>query len=170
MFVVATALLAAAMLFRPQVSTAVVTRGDEFLYRSDLAGARKYYARAILIDPNNGVAVDRLAFFGMQLRTPASLQSSLAVTEAYLAKHPDDANVRADRGLCLQILKRYRLAAREFAIAASQAHDARYYTFAGWDALRSGDRTAARKFWQLALNAQPQFSPALGALRQIETK
>lgn len=163
-------MLWAAALFRPQVSTALVTRGDEFLYRSDLSGALKYYSRANAVDPNDGVAVDRLAFFGMQLRTNDSLHASLVATGAYLARHPEDANVRADRALCLQILKRYQLATAEFAIAASETHDARYYTFAGWDAMRSGDRALARHYWQSALHVQPMYSPALGALRRIDKR
>lgn len=145
---------------------ALVTRGDEFLVRGDVHAARRYYLRAMRLDPNSEVAVDRFVFFGIQERSVKALNDSAAVATSYLLVHPQDGFIRADRALCFQILKRYEAAASDFAVAARSLHSAKYYTFAGWARYRAGDPLKARRLWNSALSIQRSYGPAVGALKK----
>ncbi len=155
------------LLFRAQVATSLVVRGDDFLYRRQVERARGYYVRALWFDPESRAAADRYVFFGMQERTPASLAASIAIASRYLALRPDDATVLADRALCYQIERRYSEAAPDFSHAGALARDPRYFTFAGWAALRSGKRREARMLWHEALALDGRFGPARFALARV---
>ncbi|MDQ2680524.1 MAG: hypothetical protein M3Y21_05815 [Candidatus Eremiobacteraeota bacterium] len=153
------------MLFRAQLADALVNRGDDLLFRNQLGAARLYYGRAMQIDPSSAVAVDRFAFFGMEQRTARAIAESVEAASWFLAKHPDNSDVLLDRALCYQLRRQYALAAQDFADAAKKSHDARYYTFAGWAALRAGRPQAARQLWRAALQVRPAFEPARHALQ-----
>ncbi|HEY8314822.1 MAG TPA: hypothetical protein VIG51_11740 [Candidatus Baltobacteraceae bacterium] len=167
--VAALSLLLAATLFRAQLASSLVVRGDEFLYRNDISGAATYYRRAIRIDGDFADAADRLAFLAMQKRTQAALAAAVAATTVYLGQHGDDPRILADRAMCYQIEKRYRKAEPDFERAAWLLRDPRYFTFAGWAAARSGSRTRARKLWVAALRIDPRFLPARHALERRAT-
>ncbi len=156
----------AALLFRAELASALVARGDDYAARGNASGALKYYGRAIWIDRDLAAGVDRYTFFSFQQKTSGALRSAVVVASAYLKRHPDDGAIRADRGLCFQILKQYSAASRDFTAAANQLHSAQYYTFAGWARYRIGNRLAARRLWNLALKVNPSYSPAVGALRK----
>ncbi len=156
----------AGLLFHGQIAIALITRGDDFLTRGDISSARYYYFRAMRFDHNLGPAVDRFVFFSIEQRTPKRLREAIIVASAFLSDHPHDAALLADRALCYQLIKRYNLAAADFAAAASASRSAKYYTFAGWATYRLGERERARHFWKTALSIDGQYSPAVGALRK----
>lgn len=158
-------LLLAAAVFRTQISSALVVRGDDFVYRSDLQRARAFYARALWFDPDDGEAADRFAFFGMQRKDAASLESCVDAATAYLRRHPGDARLRVDRALCYAWQRRYDRAERDFERAAQAMRDSRYFVFAGWAARRLGERERARSLWRSALAVDPHSLPARRALR-----
>jgi Tfp pilus assembly protein PilF len=159
-------LAVAAVLLRPQLSQALVVRGDEFLVRSDAAGALVRYERALAIDPRNANAADRAVFAGMERHTPEALVRAVRTADAYLRIDPNDSTVLADRALCLLVRRKYDAAARDFEAAAAATSDARYYVFAGWARLRAGDARGARSMWTRALHLHPGFRPAEIALAE----
>ena len=89
----------AACILRPQISDALVVRGDEFLYRADPARALVYYRRARAVDGDDGAAADRFAFVATMMRDARVNAEALRETSAYLQRHPDDAVVRMDRAM-----------------------------------------------------------------------
>lgn len=153
-------------LFRAQIATSLVGRGDDYAARGDVNAALTYYRRAIWLDRDHAAAVDRYAFFSIEERTQHGLRSALDIATMYLQRHPKDGTVRADRALCYQILKRYHAASVDFTAAADELHSAQYYTFAGWARYRLGDRPAARRLWNLALKMDASYGPAWGAIRK----
>lgn len=161
-----TSLLLAAPLFHAQLADALVTRGDEFLYRGNTSAAKDYYARALGVDGTSEAAADRFVFFSVQNRTERSLKAAITVASRYLSRVPSDAPLLEDRAMCYQYERRYDLARADFERAARLTHDPRYYTFAGWAAKRSGKRAAAVKLWLAALHVDPHFLPARRALRE----
>ncbi|HEY8296751.1 MAG TPA: tetratricopeptide repeat protein [Candidatus Baltobacteraceae bacterium] len=165
--VAAASLSVAALLFRAQLGAALVVRGDDFLYRSDARQARTYYARALRFDPDSESAADRYVFFGLQVRTHASLDAAIGVASAYLRRHPDDGAILADRALAYLIERRYDKAEPDFERAARASRDPRYFTFAGWAALRAGRESVARDLFDRALTIDPRFRPARYALREV---
>lgn len=162
----AIAIAASTMLFRAQIASALVSRGDEFLYRGQLTSARFYYARALWVDQSSAVAADRFAFFGMEQRTPKALAESIQATSRFLQLDGANVNVLLDRALCYQVLHQYDKATADFMRAAQVSRDPRYFTFAGWAALRSGRRAKARALWVAALRSNPLFLPARRALEE----
>ncbi|MGZ3499201.1 MAG: tetratricopeptide repeat protein [Vulcanimicrobiaceae bacterium] len=161
----AISLMLAAMLFHKQLAEALVSRGDDFLYRGDAVTARTYYARALDVDHTSQSAADRFVFFSLQQRTVRSLELGVVVATQYLERVPRDATILEDRALCYQLQKRFRLAEMDFERAAQLTKDARYYTFAGWAAKRDGKNAAAIRLWVAALRVDPHFWPARRALR-----
>lgn len=154
-------------LFHVEVAAALVTRGDEFLSRGDLASARRYYGRALVLDRNSQDAADRFVFFSSSALDKRVLLGAVRAATNYLTGHPANAQLLADRALCFERLKQYRLAARDFSSAARVSGSARDFTFAGWAALRAGQRGDALRFWRYALARDARFGPARLALQRI---
>lgn len=118
------------MLFRPQISTAVMLRGDDLLARGDAAGALVKYRRALSFDPANGAALDRVLFAALQHRGAGTLYGVLKRADAYLSQHPADTAVLQDRALCELMLGKRVLAAGDLERAARISHDAQTSAFA----------------------------------------
>jgi tetratricopeptide (TPR) repeat protein len=151
-------------MLRPQVSDALVVRGDEFLYRAQSARALSYYARALAIDPDNGAAADRFAFVALTSREPRAIAQSLREATAYLARHPGDAVVLMDRAMAYRAVGNARAALADFALAGARAADPRAFAFAGFMARQLGEAGLAARYWRAALALRPGFVPALRAL------
>jgi tetratricopeptide (TPR) repeat protein len=164
--IAAIALTAACLLFRSQIAQALVVRGDDFMYRGQPLQALSHYARAVSLDADLGIAVDRYVFVSMQRHDPASLRSGIYTADAYLARNPRDATVMADRAMCYLAERHFRAARRDFELAARASSEARDYVFAGWAALRSGDSSGARALWRQALRIESRYEPALVALSE----
>jgi len=118
------------MLFRTQISTGIMLRGDDLLSRGDTAGALVKYRHALSLDPSNGAALDRVLFTALQHRSAGTLYSVLQRANGYLSQHPRDVAVLQDRALCELMLGRRVLAARDLERAAGVSHDAQTSAFA----------------------------------------
>jgi len=158
--ITALALLIAAQLFRTQVSLALVGRGDDFLYRSQIDQAIRYYQRAVVVDPHSAVAADRLAFFSMHSNTKASSEDAVRISTRFL-EQGDDTSIRADRGLAYLKLHRYNAATSDFEAVAFKTRDPRYFRFAASAAWRANRVSEARRLWNAARAAG--YRPARGA-------
>jgi tetratricopeptide (TPR) repeat protein len=166
-FCIAAASIAfSAFLFAPQIADGLVVRGDDFMYRNAPAEAMTRYERAISIDRGNAAATDRIAFVGMELRTPESLRRAVDVSTRYLAKRPDDGAILADRALCYLIQRRYALALIDFEHVARLERNPQFFVFAGWAADRANERRRARALWRKALAIDPYYLPARRALER----
>lgn len=154
-------------IFRAEIASALVTRGDEFLSRGDVPGARHYYERALALQWDSHAATDRFVFFGSGSHDRDVLRGAIRVATVYLRVHPADATILADRAYCFERLHAYAPAARDFAAAARITKSPTEFTFAGWAALRSGRAADARSFWRDALVRDPRFGPARLALRKV---
>ncbi len=157
---------AAAWILRPQISDALVVRGDEFLYRADGRRALEYYRRALTVDGDDEAAADRFAFVAALLRDRGANDEALRETSAYLQRHPDDAIVRMDRAMAYRAAGLSRAALADFSVVGARTSDPRAFTFAGYAAERSGDRPLARRLWRAALALQPGFIAAERALER----
>lgn len=158
------AVLIAGLLLHRQLSLAVVSRGDEFLYRGRTDRAVAYYARAMALDRDSDVAVDRYAFFRFEMRDAGAIPACLEAAGEFLSKR-DDPTIRADRALCNLRKHRYHQAALDFRQAGYALHDSRYLAFAGWAELHAGNRRGARALLKSA-NALG-FQPARETLRRL---
>jgi tetratricopeptide (TPR) repeat protein len=156
----------AALILRPQISDALVVRGDEFLYRAEPGRALEYYRRAFEVDGDDGAAVDRFAFVASMRRDPRTNAEALRETSAYLERHPGDTTVRMDRAMTYRAAGIMRGALADFSLVGAWTGDPRAYTFAGYAALRCGDASLARRLWRAALTLQPGFAAAKRALRR----
>jgi tetratricopeptide (TPR) repeat protein len=154
----------AACILRPQISDALVVRGDEFLYRAEPGRALEYYRRAFLVDDDDAAAVDRFAFVASMRHDPRANAEALRETSAYLGRHPGDATVRMDRAMAYRAAGLMRGALADFSLVGAWTGDPRAYTFAGYAALRSGNTPLARRLWRAALTLQPGFVAAKRAL------
>lgn len=160
------ALLCAAAIFKGQIASALVIRGDDYLYRGDRAHALERYRRAMSLAPAFSVAADRFVFVMMQQHTRDSLNQAIAVATGYLHAHPHDSDLLTDRALCYLHLRRYAFAQRDFERAAHEAHAPSDYVFAGWAAQRAGHARIARALWRRALLVRPGYRPAIIALSE----
>lgn len=158
------ALACAAYLFRAQLASALVIRGDDYLFRGDRTQALKRYSRALAIDPLSDTAADRYAFISLQMATPDALTTALQIANRYLTARPSDATILTDRALCYLHLRDYARAQTDFERAALAANAPADYVFAGWAARRAGHVLAARSLWLRALAIRPGFGPAVVAL------
>lgn len=154
------------VIVRPQLSLSLALRGDEEAARSDMRAAEKHYERALLIDPANGVAVDRLLFTALMAHDVPRLRREIERASTYLRSHPSDAAIFADRALAYHVLHDYARASNDFAIAGNHMKDARALTFASLDAARAGMRERAALLIRRAVKLQPSFIPARRALER----
>lgn len=152
-------------LLRPQISEALVIRGDERLYRGNTADALTYYRRAIAADPLDGSAVDRFAFGAVSVRRPVSVRDAIELSSQYLRRRPDDDVVRMDRAMAFRLLRDWRHAAEDFARVGERERDATALTFAGYAAEALDEESRASAFWQEALAVDRDFRPARRALQ-----
>jgi tetratricopeptide (TPR) repeat protein len=160
-------LLIAALLFRPQLATALIVRGDDALRAGDRIGGLRYYYRALAIDANSTIAADRLAFNLAMRRTTADAKAAIDIATIGLARTPDDPALLADRGFAEQCVRRWRDAERDFGRAAEIGDDARYDHFAGRIALVRGHREEARRYFRSAVARDAHFDPARVALERL---
>jgi tetratricopeptide (TPR) repeat protein len=156
----------AAWILRPQISDALVARGDEFLYRADARRALEFYRRALGVDGDDGAAADRFAFVAAMLRDSSANAEALRETSAYLQRHPDDMIVRMDRAMAYRAAGISQAALSDFSLVGARTNDPRAFTFAGYAAERSGDAPLARRLWRAALALQPAFIAAQRALER----
>lgn len=130
MLLVCFAIAVCALLFRAQISTALVLRGDDLLARGDASAALNKYEFALRVDASNGAALDRVLFAALQERGEGTLRRVLNRADAYLARHPQDAAVLQDRALCELILRKRAAAARDLERTARITRDPQTYAFA----------------------------------------
>lgn len=159
-----TGIVISGYLLRPQISQALVIRGDERLYRGSAAEALMYYRRAIAADPFDGSAVDRFAFGAVGLRKPAFVRDAIELSSQYLQLRPDDDVVRMDRAMAFRLLRDWRHAAGDFACVGERERDATALTFAGYAAMALHEEKRATALWRQALAFDRDFRAARDAL------
>jgi tetratricopeptide (TPR) repeat protein len=164
--IAAVALLSAGLLFRNQLSQALIVRGDDYLYRGDRTAALARYQRAMTIAPWSQIAADRYVFVSMERQTRQATRAALRVADRYLKAYPHDAALLSDRALWYLHAHRYAKAQRDFAAAAQSPHSVSDYVFAGFAAEHAHDHRAAVKFWRAALREAPNYRPAQLALAE----
>lgn len=162
------AVVAAGFLFHGQLSSALVTRGDDLVQIGEPQHALHYYARALVLDRDSTLAAERYAFTGLMIKTQASLQSAVAVASEALRKAPDDEAIVTDRALCLNSLGKFREAMTDFVWLAKRTNDLRYYEFAAQAARRAGERDRARALFAAVLERRPDFVAARRELARLE--
>jgi Flp pilus assembly protein TadD len=165
LLLVVTALLLAAPLLGSAMSSALVTRGDALLFARD-PRARAKYALALRFDAGNTVAADRYVFSAFLSRTPSDVEDAVRVAGAVLRKAPNEAIVRMDRALCLQLLRRYVLAARDFELVGRERHDVQALALAAADQRLIGNAAKARQLLLIANTIDPHYMPVRVALER----
>lgn len=163
--IIAVSLAISAVLFRPFVADALVSRGDEFLRAGDLGAASIYYARAVRADPDSEPAAERFTFVGFRLGG-AELRAVLTFADAYLSRHPSASSVRLDRAFALRAAGMERTAAREFLVLGHERRDFRYFGLAAHAAMLAGRPDLARYAFARALALNPRYAIASQALKQ----
>jgi tetratricopeptide (TPR) repeat protein len=164
------AITLAAILFRGQLASGLISRGDEFLQLGAVSRAERYYSRALAVDGNSTAAAERLAFAGLLLKTPGTLREAVAVATDALGREPGNVALLNDRGLAFNALGDFESARRDFVELAARDGDVRYYEFAAQAARRSGDTVAAARLFARVIALNPKFEPARRALANLAAK
>jgi tetratricopeptide (TPR) repeat protein len=167
LLVAACAILAAGVLFRSQLASGLVSRGDDLLGTGSSQRALVYYGRALWFDSASDVAAERFAFTALMLRRPAALESAVAVASRALAREPGNDALLTDRALCLNALGDFGASRRDFETLAARTADPRYYEFAAQQARRSGDRARAARLFHRVIALAPSFAAARRELERL---
>jgi tetratricopeptide (TPR) repeat protein len=165
---VITALLCAIPLVRPAISSALVTRGDAMLFARDPRAQEKYHL-ALAIDPENLDAADRYVFAAFLSRNATELEAGVKLAGDVLVYDPENATLRMDRALCLQLLKRYAAARVDFEWVGRHRNDVQALALAAADAGKSGLREDAHRLLLLAHRVDPTYVPVQLALARNRT-
>ncbi|MHB8147626.1 MAG: tetratricopeptide repeat protein [Vulcanimicrobiaceae bacterium] len=161
------ALVVSTAILHTQLSSAIVTSGDALTYRGQVEHALSLYRRALVFDPNNGVAADRFAFWSLLGHRVSVMNAGVIVSSAYLSRDPKDATVLMDRGLLEESLGQFSRAETDFVKAATLKHAASTYTFAGYAAWHAGHRMRALTLWRRAQALDPHYLPSRIALAKV---
>jgi hypothetical protein len=159
---IALAVVSSGTLLHGQLSTMLVERGDALSY-TNAGAAAQLYRRALWFDRANAVAVDRLLMRAVVSHDPLALRSAERIGRSALAQH-DNATLRMDYALVLQVERRYAQAATEFSIVASATSDPRAYLFAADDLRRIGSVKQGHLLLLRARRLAPSFHPLLAAI------
>lgn len=162
-----TGITCAALLFRSQIASSLITRGDDLLRAGDLSGAVRAYERAVRIDARSTIGADRLAFYLLVRRGHGDAADAFAIAGAALRSAPHDAALNADRAFAAERLGQWRDAERDFSTAAGAARDPRYFHLAARMAERANDRRSAEGHLYAALALDPHDGPARAALHRL---
>jgi tetratricopeptide (TPR) repeat protein len=116
------------------------------------------------IDPGNMVAADRYVFAAFLTRNRTELEDAVRVAGVVLRDNPEAAGVRMDRGLCLQLLRQYAGAERDFERVGKDRWDVQALALAASDAARTSDAAKAKRLLHLAERIDPKYTPVRVAL------
>ncbi|HTZ55225.1 MAG TPA: hypothetical protein VMB20_09160 [Candidatus Acidoferrum sp.] len=155
-------------ILRPAISSALVTRGDSLLFARD-ARAMEKYRLALAVDPENIDAADRYVFAAFLSRRRPMLDEAVQLAGDVLARNQGDAALRMDRALCLQLLKRYAAAQKDFEWVGRHRSDVQALALAAADARKRGQQFAARRLLLLAHRMDPNYVPVRLALARSRT-
>lgn len=157
--------------FHDYVGVGLVNRGDELLRAGDGREAGFMYARAMFMAPSWDVPVDRFANTACTDGDPRDLAIGVRLATTYLAVHPESENVRWDRAICFQHLRRPELAYRDFAYLARAArishvaNEWRYADIAANLARRTGHPDTVHEFEQQRAATMPAM-PRMAATKR----
>ena len=154
------AIAIAASILRPQISLALVMRGDDLQFQGTPARAILMYRRAVGWDPNDRTAVDRLCFNETITHNRDFVVDAIVVASGYLKRQPNDAEILFDRALSFEMLRRYKSAVHDFVLSGRLRRDSRTLTFAGFAARRAGERARAHALFAEAMRYDPRYTPA----------
>ena len=162
----ALALSCSALLLRTEVSCAIVTRGDDELYRGSVDHARALYRRAVRVDPRNESATDRLAFTSIFGHRRARMRDGVNTATKYLLQVGESVAIRIDRALLEEALGEFTAGADDFVRLASLERTAESFTIAGVAVLHANEPDHARALWKRARRIDPTYRPAIIALQR----
>jgi hypothetical protein len=160
LLIVVVAVGLAALLLHPQISAALVTRGDTLAYWGNTRAAMAEYERALLFDRGNVVAADRYAFDASLTRDPKVMARATSLTESLAETNGGIPELLFDRALCFQRLGNYSVASKEFARAGRALHDPRAMMFAALDQRQLRNMHQFRSLLREAVAFDRAFTPA----------
>lgn len=159
----------AAAISAPAVSpvTTGLARGYSLKNRKLNAEAITAFKGVLKADPNNHAALTELGYLHVTLQ---DYNSAVKFLSAASAQDPGNMRLHMDLGYAYQSLKQPGLALEQFKIVAASpgefqaAAQKALQVSNGYDALKSGDRAAARKAFEAAVAADPKDAAALKQL------